>query len=174
MTDTSITAYADALLAIAAAEGDPERVRDELSALGRAVASDETLRSTLADVRLPVERRAQIIEDVLDSASPATVGIASMLVVTGRAAELPEIAEEVVRRAAASVGATLADVRSAVPLTDDQLSRLTVALTEKLGREVVVRNVVDPTVIGGVVTQIGDQVIDGTIRSRLNQLRDQF
>ena len=156
MTDTRTTAYAEALLAIARAEGETDRVTDELIALGQAVESDEQLRSTLADSRLPAERRAQVIEDVLaGKALQTTIATASMVVAAGS-------------------GAVVAEARSAVALTDDQVSRLTEALTSKLGRPVKVRNIVDPTVIGGVVTQIGDEVIDGSVRTRLNQLREAF
>jgi len=175
MTDIRITAYAEALLAIAAAEGEVDRVQDELFQLGQAVQADEQLRTTISDSRLPASRRAQVIEDVLgEGAAPATVAIASMAVSLGRGADLPEISTEMARVSAASVGAVVAEARSAVPLTEDQVSRLAQALTAKLGREVTVRNTVDPTVMGGVVTQIGDEVIDGSIRTRLNQLREAF
>ncbi len=90
------------------------------------------------------------------------------------AAELPEIAREMARIVAAGSGAVVAEARSAVALTDDQVARLSEALSSKLGRQVKVRNVVDPTVMGGVVTQIGDEVIDGSVRTRLNQLREAF
>ena len=65
-------------------------------------------------------------------------------------------------------------MRSAVALTADQSAKLEKALSSATGNEVTVKNVVDPSVIGGVLTQIGDEVIDGTIRSRLTQLRDAF
>jgi F-type H+-transporting ATPase subunit delta len=175
MTDIRTTAYAEALLAVARAEDDADRVTDEMFALGQAVESDEQLRSTLSDKRLPAERRAQVIEDILSGkACDTTVATASMVVAAGRGAQLPEIAREMARISAAGTGAVVAEARSAVPLTDDQVSRLAEALTRKLGREVTVRNIVDPTVMGGVVTQIGDEVIDGSVRSRLHQLREAF
>jgi F-type H+-transporting ATPase subunit delta len=174
MSDTRITAYADALLRIARAEGDPSRVESELFELGRAMQTSDELRSTLIDARIPAERRAQVVEDVLGGAAAVTRAAASLLVLAGRAADLPAIAAEIGRLAAEAQGATVADVRSAVALSDDQVARLAEALTAKLGRPVTVRNTVDPTVIGGIVTQIGDQVIDGSVRSRLNQLREAF
>lgn len=175
MTEPRITAYAEGLLGIARAEGDPGRVEGELFRFVQIFETDDQLRATLVDPRLPVERRAQIVEDLLEGKVLAvTKAIVSLVVLTGKAAELPEIAREMANRSAASVGASVAEVRSAVALTDEQISRLAQALTAKLGREVTVRNVVDPAVIGGVVTQIGDQVIDGTVRTKLHQLRDAF
>jgi len=61
-----------------------------------------------------------------------------------------------------------------VPLTEEQLARLADALKARTSKDVTVRNVVDPSVIGGVVTTIGDDVLDGSVRSRLAQLRDVF
>ena len=175
MTDIRTTAYAEALLAVARAEDDADRVTDEMFALGQAVESDEQLRSTLTDTSLPAERRAQVIEDILSpEACSTTVATASMVVAAGRGGDLPEIAREMARISAAGSGAVVAEARSAVALTDEQVSRLAAALTDKLGREVTVRNIVDQTVMGGVVTQIGDEVIDGSVRTRLNQLREAF
>ena len=175
MTDTRSTAYAEALLGLAAAEGDAAAVTDELFAVGQAVESDDQLRATLTDTRLPAERRAQVVEDLLEGkASGTTVALASMVVANGRGGDLPTIAREMARISAEGAGAVVAEARSAVALTDDQVSRLESALSEKLGRTVSVRNIVDPTVMGGVVTQIGDEVIDGSVRTRLNQLREAF
>ena len=59
-------------------------------------------------------------------------------------------------------------------LTGDPQARLAAALSAKTGHEVTIRNVVDPSVVGGVVTRVGDAVIDGSVRTRLSQLRDAF
>ncbi len=68
----------------------------------------------------------------------------------------------------------VAEVRSAVALTDDQKARLAAALKQRTGKDVDIIVVIDPSVIGGVVTQIGDTVIDGSVRQRLSQLRESF
>lgn len=175
MTETRTTAFAEGLIALAAAEHALEAVTEELQTLGDAVASDDNLRSTLSDPKLPAERRAQVIEDLLtDKASSVTVALASMVVALGRGGELPELTKELGRVVAAGQGAVVAEARSAVALTEEQISRLAEALSAKLDRTVTVRNIVDPSVVGGVVTQIGDEVIDGTVRTRLNQLREAF
>ena len=175
MSDNRITAYADAALAVARAEGNVAEVEDELFRIGRVYEPSDELRNALTDPHVPASRRQQIVEDLLEGkASPATVAIVSMIVGTGRAADLPKIAQEVVQRAAATTGSTVAEVRSAVPLTEEQLARLADALKARTSKDVTVRNVVDPSVIGGVVTTIGDDVLDGSVRSRLAQLRDVF
>ncbi len=175
MSDNRITAYADAAFGVALAENALSEVEDELFRLARVFEANEELRSTLADPHLPASRRQQIAEDLLQGkASAATLAIVSMIVGTGRANDLPKIADELVQRSANTTGAAVAEVRSAVPLTDEQLARLTQALASRTNREITVKNVVDPTVMGGVVTRIGDSVLDGSVRTRLNQLREVF
>jgi F-type H+-transporting ATPase subunit delta len=66
----------------------------------------------------------------------------------------------------------LAQVRSAVPLTDDQKARLAESLKALTGKDVDLLIEIDPSVLGGLVTQIGDTVIDGSVRQRLAQLRE--
>jgi F-type H+-transporting ATPase subunit delta len=175
MSDTRITAYADAAFAIALAEGDLAEVEDELFRLGRVLESSDELRSALTDQHVPVSRRQQIIEDLLDGkATQTTLAIVSMIVGAGRAADLVKIANELVQRTASNSGQAVAEVRSAVALTDAQLAELTAALTARTNMDIMVKNIVDPSVMGGLVTQIGDSVLDGTVRTRLNQLRDAF
>jgi F-type H+-transporting ATPase subunit delta len=175
MSDTRITAYADAAFAIALAEGDLAEVEDELFRLGRVLESSDELRSALTDQHVPVSRRQQIIEDLLDGkATQTTLAIVSMIVGAGRAADLVKIANELVQRTASNSGQAVAEVRSAVALTDEQLAELTAALKARTNMDIMVKNIVDPSVMGGLVTQIGDSVLDGTVRTRLNQLRDAF
>ncbi len=175
MSDNRITAYADAAFGIARAEGNLSEVEDELFRLGRVLQSSDELRATLTDQHLPVSRRQQIMEDLLEGkATATTIAIASMIVGAGRATDLPKIAEELVQRSATSTGQAVAEVRSAVALTDTQIAELTAALAARTNLDITVKNIVDPSVMGGIVTQIGDSVLDGTVRTRLNQLRDAF
>ena len=94
-----------------------------------------------------------------------------MVVGAGRGGELPEIIDAAVDRAAADRNRTVARVRSAVALTDGQKNRLAAALRSATGADIEVRVIIDESVIGGVITEIGDDVIDGSVRSRLGQMR---
>ncbi len=175
MSDQRITAYADAAFGIARVEGNLAEVEDELFRLGRVLESSDELRSSLTDAHLPASRRQQIVEDLLEGkATSTTIAIVSMIVGAGRAADLPKIAQDIVQRSASARGEAVAEVRSAVALTDEQLARLGEALKARTNLDVTIKNVVDPTVMGGVVTQIGDSVLDGSVRTRLNQLREAF
>lgn len=170
---TKVDRYAAALVAVAVAEDQLDRVPDELFAVGQAVARNDDLRETLADRTIPAARRLGVIEDLLaDAASPVTLNLVSMLVGTGRGSDLAEIATEVLAQAAASRGEAVAQVHSAVPLSSDQIKRLAAALTRASGHNVSVQVVVDPEVIGGITTQIGDTVYDGSVRTRLDKMKE--
>ena len=173
MADDRTLAYAEALFSVARAEGTLGEVEDELFRFSQTLSGSDELRDDLADASIPASRRQQIVEDLLGGkASPTTVALVSMVVGTGRARELPAIIRRLVDMSAVEANKEVAEVRSAVPLSDDQRARLAKALNEATGKQVEVKVVVDPSVLGGIVAQVGDTVIDGSVRNRLDQLRD--
>ncbi len=174
MSSDRITAYAQAFAAVTAAGVEPSETEDELFRFARVFEGNDELRTTLSDPQIPAARRQQIVEDILGSATPETTSLLSMIVGLDRASDIPVIVDQTVALRAQSRTAEVAEVRSAVPLDDDQKARLAVALESATGRKVEVRVVIDESVLGGVVTTIGDTVIDGSIRSRLTKLRDAF
>ncbi len=174
MSDRS-NLYADAFFTLIQAEGNANEVTDELFRFSQTVEGSDELRQALTDPHIEVSRRQQIVEDLLGGkATPLTVSLVSMVVANGRVRELPEIVDRLLNRSAAAGEKVIAQVRSAVELSDDQKSRLAAALSQSTGQQVEVVVVVDPSVLGGIVTQIGDTVIDGSVRQRLSQLRESF
>jgi F-type H+-transporting ATPase subunit delta len=175
MNDSRIEGYANGLFEIAKAEGTLDEVEDELFRFARSYESSEDLRNALTDDLIPVSRRQAIVEDLLGSkASPTTVQLVAMIVGSGRSRDLPAIVDRLVQRAAATKDAAVAEVRTAVALTEDQQDRLRAALANATGRTVTLKVVVDPSVLGGVVATIGDTVIDGTVRTHLDQLKSRL
>ena len=175
MADDRIDAYADALFGVAAAEGRLDDVEDELFRFARVFEGSNELHNALTDPQTPATRRQQIVEDLLKGkASPTTVALISMVVGTGRARDLPAIIGSLVEKSARASNKAVAEARSAVNLTEDQRKRLAAALSKATGKEVEVKVIIDPRVLGGIVTQIGDVVIDGTVRHQLEQLRKAF
>ncbi|MGQ0744829.1 MAG: ATP synthase F1 subunit delta [Acidimicrobiales bacterium] len=171
--DSRVAGYANALFEAAKAEGVLARVEEELFALSGALEQNDGLRQTLSDASLPVEARQGVVEDLLGAkaCSPVTTNLVSFVVGAGRGRDLPAIIATMVEKAAADRSHALAEVRSAVPLSDDQRARLASALSAGMGRQVEVKVTVDPAVLGGLSARVGDVVIDGTVRSRLEQLR---
>jgi F-type H+-transporting ATPase subunit delta len=171
--DDRTLAYAEALFSVTRAEGTVAEVEGELFRFSQTLQGSDELRTTLTDDSIPAARRQQIVEDLLGGkASPTTVALVSMVVATGRGHDLPAIIRQLVEMSAAAANKEVGEVRSAVPLTADQVDRLTKALNEATGKQVEVKVTVDPSLLGGIVAQVGDTVIDGSVRTRLEQLKN--
>ena len=173
MTDEGlIGGYAQALFAVAQAEGVLPKVEDELYAFGKALEQHTDLRDALTDAALPAENKKAVVRDLLgERANPVTVSLLGFVIDAGRAREIPKIVEELARMASVERSHALAEVRTAVDLTDEQRRRLAEALSRATGRTVDLQVVVDPSVIGGVVARVGDEVFDGSIASRLEDAK---
>ncbi len=170
-----VEAYADGMLAVAQADGNLAAVSDELFRFARALEGNDELRTTLSDPHLPASRRQQIVEDLLGGRADATTtALVSMAVGAGRGRDLPAIIDKLVTKAATQEDKAVAEVRTAVELTDDQRSRLADAIKKATGKTVEIKVVVDPSVLGGLVTTVGDTVIDGSVRTRLEQMKQAF
>ena len=173
MSDARTNAYAKALADIAEAEGVLARVDAEFSAIAAAYESNDQLRSTIGDQAIPVDRRQGIVEQLLagKGAHPLTAQLLGMVIGAGRGRDLSAIASAIGNRNASSQGRAVAEVRSAVALTEDQQRRLGEQLAKAVGIEVNVRVVVDPSVVGGLVATVGDKVIDGSVRTKLDRVK---
>ena len=175
MSIDQINAYVVAMFEIASANDAVSAVEDDMFRLARAIESNEQLRAALNDTSLPSDRRQNIVEQLLGGkAHNVTVQLVSMLVGTGHISLLPQVADALVKRASSSKQMEVAEVRSAVALTDAQKARLAEALGKAAGKPVNLKVVVDPSVIGGLVATIGDEVIDDTVRTRLDQVKARF
>jgi F-type H+-transporting ATPase subunit delta len=169
-----IRGYAQALFNVVSAEGELDRVEDELFRFGKVLQTNHELKQSLSDQSLEVAQREKVLEELLEGkVSPHTLGLVKFIVAQGRARQLPQILEGLSQLAAEARNTVVAEVRSAVPLDSKQRDRLEKSLSKATGKKVEVKVIVDPSLIGGVVTKVGDTVIDGTIKRRLEQLREQ-
>ena len=173
MSDATVNAYARALADIAEAEGVLARVDAEFTAVAAAYESNDQLRSTIGDQAIPVDRRQGIVEQLLagKGAHPLTAQLLGMVIGAGRGRDLSAIASAIGNRNASSQGRAVAEVRSAVALSEDQQRRLGEQLAKAVGTEVNVKVIVDPSVVGGLVATVGDKVIDGSVRTKLDRVK---
>jgi F-type H+-transporting ATPase subunit delta len=171
MADDLAVSYGRAIVEIARAEGVADRVADELFQFARAVEDNPTLRDKLTDPSVPLDARSAAATDLLQRAHPATGAAVQMLLSADRVRHLADIADAAVRESAEARGASVAQVRSAKPLGEAQRASLQQALSTKAGRPVEIKVVVDPDLLGGIVVQMGDTVIDGTSARRLTDLK---
>lgn len=173
-SDDLVRGYAEALFNVVQAEGELDRVEDELYRFGKILESNHELKQVLSDRGMDRAQRAKILEDLLSGkVSPHTLSLLMFVVDQDRARQLPEILEEVARLAAEAKDSVIAEVRSAVPLDQNQEQELARGLSRATGKNVTVKVLLDPSVIGGISATVGDTVIDGTVKRRLEQLKEQ-
>ncbi|MGZ5353478.1 MAG: ATP synthase F1 subunit delta [Actinomycetota bacterium] len=164
--------YAEAMFQVAEAEGELEAVETQLYAFAKLLERDTRVREALIDPALPVENKRGLIADTLgERANPIAVNLLALLVEQGRARDIARIVQDLALVTAERRAHVLAEVRSAVPLDDGQRRRLAEALSTATGRQVEVKVVVDPTVVGGVVARVGDEIFDGSVKSRLDEAK---
>ncbi len=168
-----IGGYATAIFDLAKAEGKLEATERDLFIVARAMADSSELRDALTNPQLPVDRKQAIVDDLVGpgAASDLVRGLVGFIVGQGRASDLGDIVDRFVEITATSRSQAVAEIRSAIPLEPAMLDRLVQALSRATGKELAVKTIVDPDLIGGVVATIGDVVIDGSVAHRLAGLR---
>ncbi len=170
--DPRTLGYAKAIFEVARSEGDIEQVADELFRFARTLEREHELRQTLTDIAVPPEGKEKLLQDLLaGKASAHTLNILRFVIRQGRARAVVDIADELARLAEEESKREIGEVRTAVPLDEAQQRKLAEALGQATGKKVSVKVIVDPNVIGGVVARVGDVVIDGTVRHKLDMLR---
>lgn len=163
------------LRTVAASTPAGTSIEDELFSFGVAVSSDDALELALASKLGPTEAKAGLVSSLLaGKVSPQTLAIITHLVLQPRGRRIGELLRHAASVVADQAGYAVATVTSATPLSRQQLDRLKQGLANKYGRQLSVNLVVDPTLVGGLRVQIGDDVIDGSVATRLNDLRIQL
>lgn len=171
--DPKTAGYAKAIFEIARSEGEMSRVADELFRIARTLESEHQLRQTLTDIAVPAEVKEKLLDELLKTKSSAhTVNVLKFVVSQGRARDLVSIADELARLAEEESNREIAEVRTAIPLDEQQIARLAEALGKATGKSVTVKAIVDKSVLGGVLARVGDFVIDGTVRHKIELLKD--
>ena len=174
MADMLVQGYAEALFRVVQAEGELDRVEDELFHFGKLLEKNHELKQALSDQGIDKSQREKVLDELLsDKVSPHTLGLLSFIVGQGRARQMPQILELVSKLAAEARQSVIAEVRSAVPLDEGQQKQLAESLSKATNKNVSLKVIVDPSVLGGVVAKVGDTVIDGSIKRRLDQLKEQ-
>ena len=165
--------YAERVLEEVSSADEIDEMEDAFFRLARILEQNAALRHALTDPGTATESRLAIIRELFGAQVTApTLRIVSYAISAGRVRDLVGTFDWLVQLTAEERGRRVAQVRSAVDLDDAERERLAVALRHLVGREVEVRVTVDPTVIGGVLIAVGDLVIDGTVRLRVERLRD--
>jgi len=152
-----------------------EDIEDDLFRFARTVESSRPLRSALADRELPVpDRQALAAELLAGKVSAPTLRLVAYAIRGGRARDFVWTLDTLVEEAAAARGWRVAKVRAAEPVSDDQQRALTDALATLTGGPVELQVTTDPSLLAGAVVEVGDLLVDGSARHRLDELREHF
>jgi F-type H+-transporting ATPase subunit delta len=161
-----------ASLGVAERDGTLDDVEDELFRFGRILEAEPRLRQTLEDRTMPVERRIELLDRLVGArVDPTTRTLLDQAVTAPRGQHLERTVTELVELAAARRERYVAYVTAPAPLTDQQETRLSAALARIYGRQVSLQIGVDPQLLGGLVVKVNDEIIDGSVLSRLQGLR---
>jgi F-type H+-transporting ATPase subunit delta len=161
-----------ALLAVAEKDGSLDDVEDQLFRFGRVLDREPQLATLLADTATPAERRIALLEQLVGGkVSAVTAALLRETVRLPRDRHLDVVCEELAELAAARRNRSVARVTAPVPLTSVQEQRLTDTLTRLYGRPISLQVELDPEILGGLVVRVGDEVIDGSVASKLAAAR---
>jgi F-type H+-transporting ATPase subunit delta len=172
--DTGALRYADAAFEVAMRDGTVETWRKELD-LAVDVVGDERALDVLANPAIAGERRAEALSDMLgDRMSRPVQNLIQLMLRRGRIRDLPRVAVEFRRLDDKRQGITHATAISATELTQDEIRALTARLEQTTGGRIALDVEVDPSLLGGLIVRVGDRLIDGSVRGRLERLRNQL
>jgi len=162
----------EAMVLAADADNGLDELEDGLFRFGRVVAGQPDLRAALTDTSLPADRKQDLLRTLLDGkVTSVTLRLISQMVMHPRGRTLTAALDLCAGIAAKRREQLIAVVRSAVELSTVQRRRLAEALAASYGHPVHLNVVIDPSVVGGISVQIGDELIDGTAASRLAAVR---
>lgn len=166
--------YAKALLDLAREQGELEAVLDDVGSISAAWKESAEFRDLVRNPVIPRPALKAAVVAVLDKlgVSRLTRNTVSLLADKGRISQLDEVLESLAELAEAKTGKVRVEVTSAKPLSDAYYGRLAEKLRRATNKEVVLVKKQDPSLIGGVVTRVGDQVFDGSLSNRLSELKE--
>ncbi len=162
--------YARAAFALALEKNELDGWRDSLRKVAE-LSVDEDLMALLENPKLPFAVKRQLLGGRLKEVNPLALNLACLLVSRGILEIVGDISRQYDHLLDAHRGIEHAEVFTALPLDEEDKQRLSSKLGKMVGREVIIDARVDPAVIGGFKARIGDMLIDGSLRNKLEALR---
>ena len=170
--DSAPRRYAEAAFQLATRDGSIETWRREVELAAGMV--DGQLMAVLANPAVPLEERLDAADRVLAHLSQPVRNLVLLLVRRHRIEQLPRVVAEFTRLDERRRGITHATATSASPLTDAEVRALTGRLEQMTGGRIALETDVDADLLGGLIVRVGDRLIDGSVRGRLERLRNQL
>jgi len=171
--DSAPRRYAEAAFEIALRDDAVEQWRADLDGAAAALDTGD-LREVLANPALPLQQRVDVADRVFKGIGDKPRNLIQLLLRRGRIEQLPRVAAEFRRLDDRRNQIVHATATSAAPLADTEIRAVTARLEQMTGGQVELETAVDPDLLGGIVVRIGDRLIDGSVRGRLERLRQQL
>lgn len=163
--------YARALLGVTEAEGSTDQVINELDQIcDDALANSEPLRLAFASPRIDAGEKCRVIDRLVGDAHPTLIKFLKVLANRDRLGHVAAVRDAVVKLHDEMTGRLLAEVKTAVAMNEELRGQVTEQLAARFGKAVRLRELIDESLIGGMVVRIGDTVFDSSVASRLDKL----
>ena len=169
--------YANALYDVVSRQNGVPAAEQDLLQLRAVLASHDELRRTFESAAIPAQRKRAILDALIERAGTLTVEtrrLLSLLAERDRLSFIAEIADAFSARVRDAAKVIEAEFVSAVPLGDGRKAALAAALGKATGRTVTVTERVDPSIIGGVIANVGNLVFDGSVQSQIERFRQKL
>lgn len=174
--ETVARRYATALADVVIASGDAENVKTELAVFGQLIAGNADLTAALSNPSIAHASKEKVLQELIKRTKPSktTANFLRVLLQNNRLGELPEIGDRFGSVLEERSGVVSAEVISARDLPAAERTEFEKTLEKLTNKDMRINFVVDPNIIGGVVTRIGSTVYDGSVRTKLENLREQL
>ncbi len=171
--DLGAKRYAQAAFELARESGSLNDWLIALSEIGEFMSNPEVAR-VLENTRVSVDAKMNLLTQALGTLPPLAVNLARLLVRKGRTRLAMEIVTEFQRLADVDQGIEHAKATTAVAMSDSEREALVTRLQAQTGKRIVLETAVDPDLIGGLIIQTGDRLVDASVRARLVALRERL
>ncbi len=162
--------HAQAVFQIALEKGELDKWQADLETITSAL-KDPQLAGLLGNPKLRFGEKAKMLQSILSGVSPLALNLVYLLVVKNRLRIMDGLVDEYKSLVNAYYGRETAEVSTAISLSDEEKEKVKGKLAGVTGKELVVNTIVNPDIMGGMVARVGDKLIDGSVRTRLKELR---
>lgn len=166
--------YASAIFGLALKQNTLDRTLEDVQGIAE-LFSRRTLAYLLREPKVPLQRKEKALRESLSSrVLPTSLNLALLIVQRGLVDLMPALARELQQMVLDQNNQAIAEVTTAAPMDDAQQELVKQALENRTGKTILLQAKVNPEILGGVVARVGDQVIDGSVQLRLQDLKRQL
>jgi len=174
-SDPLVKSYAEALFQVARVEEILDRVEEELTRLSKSLDSNPELREFLSTPQISPDGKKSALSQIFsEKISPITLHWLNIVVDQGRQRRLPVIIEAFLILAQEAREKVTAEVITSIPLPEDLAKRLEQQLSKVTKKQVFLKPIVDDSILGGVIVKIENKVIDGSVKHRLEEIKNEM